>query len=108
VLKRKVRSEKAKKIKAKQCEMKRKEFFLVLQKQAKMKRNKMRFASFRFEAKIKKERKRDTLGTSHCFWTFTNANRNKFRFVFKCSSIKDTQCKALTQMKMYFFTQGRQ
>jgi hypothetical protein len=26
-----------------------------------MKRNKIRFASFRFEAKIKKERKRDTL-----------------------------------------------
>jgi hypothetical protein len=26
-----------------------------------MKRNKLRFASFRFEAKIKKERKRDTL-----------------------------------------------
>jgi hypothetical protein len=38
-----------------------KTFFLVLQKQAKMKRNRMPFASFRFEAKIKKERKRDTL-----------------------------------------------
>jgi hypothetical protein len=34
---------------------------LISQKQAKMKRNKMRFASFRFEAKIEKERKRDTL-----------------------------------------------
>jgi hypothetical protein len=41
--------------------MKRKNIFLVSQKQAKMKRNKMRFALFRFEAKIKKERKRDTL-----------------------------------------------
>jgi hypothetical protein len=36
-------------------------FFLVLQKQVKMKQNKMCFASFRFEAKIKKEQKRDTL-----------------------------------------------
>jgi hypothetical protein len=38
-----------------------KKIFVVSQKQAKMKRNKMCFASFRFEAKIKKERKRDTL-----------------------------------------------
>jgi hypothetical protein len=43
--------------------MKQKNCFLVSQKQAKMKRNKMCFASFRFEAKIKKERKRDTLGS---------------------------------------------
>jgi hypothetical protein len=43
-----------------------KTFFLVSQKQAKMKRNKMRFASFCFEAKIKKERKRDTLVVVHC------------------------------------------
>jgi hypothetical protein len=41
--------------------MKRKNNFLVSQKQAKMKRNQMHFASFRFEAKIEKERKRDTL-----------------------------------------------
>jgi hypothetical protein len=34
---------------------------LISQKQAKMKQNKMCFASFRFEAKIKKERERDTL-----------------------------------------------
>jgi hypothetical protein len=48
---------------------------LVLQKQAKMKQNEMRFASFRFEAKILKDRKKDILiGTSneftvagHCF-----------------------------------------
>jgi hypothetical protein len=38
-----------------------KKLFLISQKQAKLKRNKMRFASFRFEVKIKKERKRDTL-----------------------------------------------
>jgi hypothetical protein len=41
--------------------MKRQNFFLVSQKQAKIKRNQMCFASFRFEATIKKERKRDTL-----------------------------------------------
>jgi hypothetical protein len=45
--------------------MKRKNYFLVSQKQAKMKRNKIRFALFRFEAKIKKERKRDALGISY-------------------------------------------
>jgi hypothetical protein len=58
-----VQSEKieVKKIKAKQCEMKGKKLFLISQKTAKMKLNKMRFASFCFEAKIKKERKRDTL-----------------------------------------------
>jgi hypothetical protein len=44
-------------------------FCLVSQKQAKMKRNKMCFASFCFEAKIKKERKRDTLDRRHMFCT---------------------------------------
>jgi hypothetical protein len=60
-LKQKGGSEIAKKIEAKRCEMKRKKYFLVSQKQAKMERNRMCFASFRFEAKIKKEQKRDTL-----------------------------------------------
>jgi hypothetical protein len=50
-----------KKIEAKRCEMKQKKTFLGSQKQAKMKRNRIRFTSFRFEANIKKERKRDTL-----------------------------------------------
>jgi hypothetical protein len=59
-LKQKGRSEIAKKIEAKRCKMKQKEHFFVSQKKAKP--NKMRFASFCFEAKIKtKERKRDTL-----------------------------------------------
>jgi hypothetical protein len=48
--------------------MKRKNYFLVSQKQAKMKPNKIRFASFRFEAKIKKERKRDTLLGNQTEW----------------------------------------
>jgi hypothetical protein len=60
--KRKSSSEIAKKIKRNIANRSEKKLFLVSQKQAKMKHNKMRFASFRFEAKIKKERKRDTLG----------------------------------------------
>jgi hypothetical protein len=73
-------SEIAKKIEAKRCEMKRKFFFLVSQKQAKMKRNRMRFASFRFEAKIKKERKRDTLYGASLITALGKKGKERFNF----------------------------
>jgi hypothetical protein len=51
-------SEMAKNIEGKRSKIQQKIFW---QKQAKMKRNKMLFTSFHFEAKIKKRAKRDTL-----------------------------------------------
>jgi hypothetical protein len=52
---------KSKKILCESMRNEAKKKFLISQKQAKMKQNKMCFASFCFEAKIKKERERDTL-----------------------------------------------
>ena len=54
------------KIEVKGSKTKRKIIFLVLQKEAKRKRNGFCFASFRFEAKKKYKRKWDTLLWTQC------------------------------------------
>jgi hypothetical protein len=62
-----------------------------------MKRNKMRFASFRLEAKIKKERKRDTLSVPYIAGVdrLTNAQiliyRYFIRFLNSCTFPEDSE-----------------